>query len=230
MATQKDRITFRKVKAYAIISIVALLIVGVILLAVLAPSKPSTDITGTPSASIGTTPTAGPTASVDPTETVSPDVTETPTVAPTETPSSAPVNGMYEGGYCQLDANNVNFRTDSTTDSEAIRKIARGEVMIILNFNCGADGDWTKVKIGESIGYLKTEFLKKCTMNPEVEIANVTNSVNIRSEASASSSKVTELALGTKVTIIRFVNNDWVQIKMADDRTGFMKIQYLKEA
>ena len=230
MATQKDRITFRKVRAYSVIAIAALLVVGVILLAVLAPGKQHTDITGTPSASIGTTATAGPTASVEPTDTASPDITPTPTVTPDVTPSNPPVDGMYEGGYCQLDANNVNFRSDSNTDSEVIRKISKGEVMIILNFNCGAQGDWTKVKIGDSIGYLKTEFLKKCTMSPEVEVANVDESVNIRSEASASSSKVTELALGTKVTIIRFVNNDWVQIRLDDDRTGYMMKKYLKEA
>ena len=227
MAGQKERIIFRKVRAYAILVLAALLIVGIIVLIFTSGNSGSTD----PKPTVSITPTAtvtapGPSATVEvtPSATV-PAETPTPSIEPTVT--NSPVNGMYEGGYCMLARDGVNFRSDATTDSTVISNLKKGTVLIVLNFNCGTAGDWTKVKLDDQIGYLKTEFLAACTMSPKCKIANVESFTNIRKDPSASSEKVTECALGTEVTIIRFYNNDWVQVRLPDDRTGYMMKRYL---
>ena len=226
MAGQKERIIFRKVRAYAILVLAALIIVGLIVL-IFASGNNNNDPkpTGSPSPTVSATAPA-PSATVEITETPSvPTETPTPSIEPTV--SNPPVNGMYEGGYCMLAKDGVNFRTDANTDCTVISNLKKGTVLIVLNFNCGADGDWTKVKLDDQIGYLKTNFLEACTVSPKCKIANVESFVNIRKEANASSEKVTECALGTEVTIIRFCNNDWVQVKLPDDRTGYMMKKYL---
>ncbi|MBR3751310.1 MAG: SH3 domain-containing protein [Clostridia bacterium] len=226
MAGQKERIIFRKVRAYAILVLAALLIIGLIVLIFASGNNnPGPNPSASPTAT--TTVTApGPSATVEITESPSvPAETPTPSIEPTVT--NPPVNGMYEGGYCMLANDGVNFRADSNTDSEILDNLKKGTVMIVLNFNCGEAGDWTKVKLGDKIGYLKTNFLAACTMSPKCKIANVESFVNIRSQASASSEKVTECALGTEVVILRFAG-DWVQVQLPDDRTGYMMKKYLE--
>ena len=142
MAAQKDRIRNRRLRAYLMIASAVLLLVAIIILIASLATKGKP--TGKPSA----TPTQSPTASVE-ASTPSPSVTvpvESPTADPTESPTvTAPVQnpttsaqiGLAEGGYAMLGASGVNFRKDTNTSSQVIRKLDKGEVAIIVRLSQG---------------------------------------------------------------------------------------------
>lgn len=233
MAAQKDRIRNRRLRAYLMIAIAVLLLVAIIILIASLATKGKP--TGKPSATPTQSPTA--TASVE-ASTPSPSVTvpdESPTADPTESPTvSAPVQnptasaqtGLAEGGYAMLGASGVNFRKDTNTSSQVIRKLDKGEVAIIVRLSQG-DGSWASIKVGDDTGYVKAEYLKACTMNPDCKV-NVQESMNVRKEPSTSSDKVAVLTKDAPVTILRFVNSEWVLIRMSDGNTGYAMMKYLK--
>ncbi|MDD6203533.1 MAG: SH3 domain-containing protein [Firmicutes bacterium] len=214
------------------IAIAVLLLVAIIILIASIATKGSKP-TGKPSA----TPTQSPTASVEastpspsvtvPDESPTADPIESPTAtAPVQTPTTSAQTGLNEGGYAMLGASGVNFRKDTNTSSQVIRKLDKGEVVIIVRLSQG-DGSWASIKVGDDTGYVKAEYLKVCTMNPDCKV-NVQESMNVRKEPTTSSDKVAVLTKDAPVTILRFVNSEWVLIRMSDGNTGYAMMKYLK--
>ena len=59
----------------------------------------------------------------------------------------------YSTGY--INATRVNFRTEPSTDSEVYSLLDEGTDVIIL----GQEGDWTKVDIDDTIGYVYGKYI-----------------------------------------------------------------------
>lgn len=253
MATQKDRIRNRRLKAYGIIAIAVLLVIAIIILIISAiaggpnnpgvTASPTPIVTASPTAPGGTTeiPTDGPTDGVTDgptdgtTDSTPGETTPTPTTKPTATtkptgtpkPTTPPAS-LTENKYGMTGVTELNFRKETNTSSSIIRKLDKGVAVMVLKLEQG-DGTWTQIQVGDDIGFVKTEYLKAAPMQPSCKV-NVNDSMNVRKEPGTSSEKIAELAKDAKVTIVRYIDSEWVQIKMEDGSTGYCTMRYLKEA
>lgn len=59
----------------------------------------------------------------------------------------------YNDGY--INANNVNFRKDSSTNSEIYNVLDKNTSVTIL----GYEGDWVKVSINDTVGYVYKKYI-----------------------------------------------------------------------
>ena len=139
-----------------------------------------------------------------------------------------------------VNVTSLNLRSKASTSSAVVTKLAKGTKVTHL---AAASKGWVKVKAGSKTGYLSTSYLSakkpattktatakttpaKATPAP-AEVSYVTvSSLNLRSKASTSSSVVTKLTKGTKVTHLAKVSNGWVKVK-AGSKTGYVSTSYL---
>ena len=117
-------------------------------------------------------------------------------------------------GYCTADE--LNIRKEADTDSDALTQIYAGDSVELL----GTDDDWYIVKTGDTTGYVK-----KIYISTENISFSTTKDLNVRAEASESSSSVKKLALGEQVTALS-ESGDWTKVD-ADGTIGYVKSSYL---
>ena len=117
-------------------------------------------------------------------------------------------------GYCTADE--LNIRKEADTDSDALTQIYAGDSVELL----GTDDDWYIVKTGDTTGYVK-----KIYISTENISFSTTKDLNVRAEASESSSSVKKLALGEQVTALS-ESGDWTKVD-ADGTIGYVKTSYL---
>lgn len=233
MATQSDRIKLRKIKAYAIIVLAVLIIIGLAVL-LLTPSSKKPGPKPSVSPSVSVTPSATNQPSIEPTSgTATPGTTQpgpsatatvgtTPTVRPTAT-TPVQSGGLEVGNFCLLKGDNVNFRKDATTTSQSYGKLKKGTVLLIMEVNCG-DGSWTKVKKGDEIGYVSTQFIESA----QRKIINVNENLKVRSGPGTSYDQSDLINKGDIVTIIaNSTDAQWVQIQYGNGKTGYVMSKYL---
>ena len=79
----------------------------------------------------------------------------------------------YSTGY--INATRVNFREKASTDSEVYRVLDKYTDVIIL----GQEGNWTKVDINDTVGYVYGKYVTK--HNNDVDISNIDESNVTRS-------------------------------------------------
>lgn len=81
---------------------------------------------------------------------------------------------------------------------------------------------WTRVKVGEISGWVKTEFIKKPDDTPDTSIGTVigknavvnVDSLNVRAEASSSSAIIDHFTMDTEVKILAVSDdNKWYQVQ-----------------
>ncbi len=238
MATQSDRIKLRKIKAYAILILSAIVIIGIVVLlcsSLFSGKKPQPYTSADPDVNPSATLTAGNTSSAEPTVEVTQQPTQpnitgsatvdpgtTATVRPTTTTTSPVPGGLNVGDYCMLKGDGVNFRKEANTQCESHGKLKKGTILLIIEVNCG-DGTWTKVKNGDTIGYVSTQFIQTAQRK-----VNVNETLKVRSGPGTSYDQVDTLNKGDMVTIIANTTDaNWVKIQYANGKEGYVAVQYL---
>ena len=215
--TQDSRILKRRIIAYGTMALAAVLLILLIVLIAGAlkksPAQPSNP-TATPTA------TAQATNTLQPTEpAVTQEPTETATVEPTAT-ASQPETDMISKG-------NINLRAGAGTDTEQLAVIAKGEVVTVLEYTAG-DEAWSKIRYDGKTGYVMTKFLAALPRAIDAAI-NVQESMRLRAEPNTTSDVLANLPANTKVTILQFVNSEWVKVRTETGTVGYCTLKYLKD-
>ena len=129
-----------------------------------------------------------------------------------------------------VNASSLNVRSEGSTSSSKIGALSRGtKVNIVDKLSNG----WYKIKFNNGYGYISGDYIvnivevgssnnsssntSQATTVTHTGVVNA-SSLNVRSEGSASSSKIGSLSRGTKVNIVDKMSNGWYKIKF---RNGY---------
>ena len=237
MATQRDRIRNRKLRAYGMIAVAVLLLAAIIILIATAAGgkKPEPDTSATPGTTITAAPDPTPTDQV-PDDTQSPDATQPATTRPSNT--TAPTTGLTVGGKATVKANELRLREEPSTSGKEIMMLKLNNEVTVEALSQGSDRTWTKVTYNGKTGYVKTQYLKASssaqpaglTEGGKAVIANVQTDVNFRKEASASAELLGKPKKGDEVTVVALSQGSdkkWTKITW-NGQTGYVMTKYLK--
>lgn len=123
-----------------------------------------------------------------------------------------------------VDTDVLNVRAATSTESEAVGRVKRGDVLDIT----GRFGEWYVVNFEGISRYVFTEYV---ALEDGVDVATtmgvITGStVNVREAGSLDSNIVTKLTKGTNV-LINGISNGWYEVSYAD-YDGFVSAEYLE--
>lgn len=125
---------------------------------------------------------------------------------------SKPLANMYE--EAQINANNLNVRSENNVNSNIITKLNSGQKYLILEEQEG----WYKIKLNSSQeGWISSQYSTKKQAIGVVK----GNNVNVRSLNSTESESIANLNIGNEVTILD-KNEDWYKVQINDDQIGYM--------
>ncbi|WP_400246883.1 SH3 domain-containing protein [Niallia sp. JL1B1071] len=139
----------------------------------------------------------------------------------------------------------LNLRNSSSNSASIIVKLAKDVAVTVYSESNG----WSKVEVYGKQGYVATQYLaeKKSTVNTEqsketstgankdtsvkttTKYVNVANnsSLNVRKESNTSSSILSKLSRGTKVTVLSSANG-WDKVTVSG-KTGYVSSSYLSD-
>jgi len=116
----------------------------------------------------------------------------------------------------------VNLRSGPSTDSEAIVVVNAGTNVEVLEHD---PAGWSKVQVGNSTGYIRSDFLKFPIGSSAAEF-RTTDGVNIRSAASIDSGVVGTVIKGATVEVTEHDPAGWSKVR-ADGKSGFIRSDFL---
>lgn len=131
--------------------------------------------------------------------------------------------------------NNVNIRAKSTTNSTIIAKAKTNQKVTVIT----TGKEWSKIKIGNKIGWITNKYLEKNTAEklvdatksaPVIAINGVIkgNDVNIRKNPTRASSVIAKIDSGKSVKILE-TNNEWTKISTVAT-SGWVSSKYVSNS
>lgn len=123
----------------------------------------------------------------------------------------------------------VNIRQEPNESSAVLASATAGSQ--IRQLAVTSDG-WTKVKTGEIVGYIKTEYISadaaavSSTSLTEGSTIRLTASVNIRSSMSESSERIGLAYAGESVTVVTSYSEGWTKVTW-NGQTGYIRTDVL---
>ncbi len=133
---------------------------------------------------------------------------------------------------CQaVTTDTINVRSSDSETADKLGSIARGTSIDVLEIRVNG---WTKIMYEGKEAYLKTDYLQVIEEPEEAgngeNVANGTvkakETVNVRSEASTSSTRLGQVAKGESLDWIADVENGWSKIIYAG-KVGYIKSEFL---
>ena len=133
--------------------------------------------------------------------------TSTSDTSSSSTTAATSTDQIY--GIAFVTGSGLRLRSAANTSSSTLASASKGEVVVVLE----KSGEWYKVLYNLKEGYMHGDYLKvQTTGNAELGYGSVTgSSVNMRSGASTSASKVTTSNKGDKAYIVG-VENGWYRV------------------
>ena len=129
------------------------------------------------------------------------------------------------------------MRAEASTDSERLALIYQGETVTQIQ---AYDNGWSQIEYNGVTGYVMTEYLEGSSASAdtsgegqsagtssESRQTRVTESVNMRGEASTDSERLALIYQGETVTQIQSYDNGWSQIEY-NGMTGYILTEYLE--
>lgn len=138
--------------------------------------------------------------------------------------AALPLGVLAAGNDYRYATEPVNMRTGPGTQYDVIRELQTGEQVEYLK----RSGKWAKVKSGDTEGYVFAKYLTREKPITAGTVLTAKSSVNVRSEASTSSTKLWKLSKGDNVTVVA-EHDKWLEIKF-DTTTAFVYKKYFKQA
>ncbi len=137
--------------------------------------------------------------------------------------SSTSVSSGLVHGIGFVTGSGLRLRNEANTNAKTVDTASKNEVVVVLS----KQGEWYKVIYDLQEGYMHADYLKVSTAeNAELGYGKVNvNSVNLRSGAGTSYSKVNLAKKGEKAYIIG-VNNGWYKV-IFDGSIGYVRSDYL---
>lgn len=138
-------------------------------------------------------------------------------------------------GYENLGVANVNdylnVRKEPGEDQELAGKMPKNAGCEIL----GTEGDWTKIKSGKVVGYVKSEYLlegaearaKADEVATNMAVCN-SGGLYVRSEPNTNCPILTQIAEGEELEVVEVLEG-WVKI-MLDDEEAYVSAEYVDVA
>jgi uncharacterized protein YgiM (DUF1202 family) len=150
-----------------------------------------------------------------------------PTVAPTATPTATQPSTIQKGeiSNCQT---SVNMRSGPGTNYALLGTITKGTQVDILK----KSGSWYQIRLENgSDAYVLANYVKILPQNSKSltgTVYNCVSSVNMRSAASNTSTKIATLAKSTVVTVLGTDSTGmWYNIRLENGTTGYIYYNYL---
>jgi len=131
----------------------------------------------------------------------------------------------------------VNVRSAASTDSSILRTVVTGTNVNVLEHN---PAGWSRVKIGETTGFIRSDFLTRggnvnvsSTATAASSVSSTvtlrtTGVVNMRIGASTDTSVIATLAKGTSVDVIERQSNGWSSVRH-NGANGFIRSDLLTD-
>lgn len=140
-------------------------------------------------------------------------------------------DGDITEGEKMITTAGVNVRKTASLDGNVIRTVAQGTTVTVTDKD---NDEWYKVKLADGTrGYIFSQYLSKdgkpnSTENNETVnlTGKTTTSLNLRKEASTSSSVKKVLSKGTSLVITKKLDG-WYKVKLSDGTTGYVASQYV---
>ena len=120
----------------------------------------------------------------------------------------------------------VNVRKSASQTADRIGSAAAGDIYVVIEV---LNNGWTKINYNGGDGFIKSEFLELLEDAGTVESIGVvvsTTTLNVRSEASQSASKLGVLLEGDSAELIS-EEDGWCKIKF-DGQIGYVKSEYVR--
>lgn len=138
-------------------------------------------------------------------------------------PMSAFASGEVKYGIAFVNAKELRLRSKASTDSKILDTAYTAEAVVVLS----KQGEWYKVNYNLQDGWMHEDYLiVKTTANAELGYGKFnSSSVNVRSGAGTSFSKVTKGDRGDKAYILG-IQDGWYRI-IFDGKIGFVRSDYL---
>jgi len=127
-----------------------------------------------------------------------------------------------------LTTGNVNMRSGPSTQDDIVRLLPRGTSVQVTQV---MSGGWSRVTHSGTNGYIRSDLLSDTV--PQTSAASTTlrttGSVNMRSGAATSYSRVSLLAPNTSVEVVENLSNGWSRVNHSGT-TGFIRSDLLSAA
>jgi len=122
-----------------------------------------------------------------------------------------------------ITSDNVNFRTEASTDSSVIMTTSPGAAVEVFEHD---PAGWSKVKIGGLSGYMSSEYL---TLQPGAFPATfiTTDGVNFRTGPSLDAGVIKTVVAGSGVEVLEHDPAGWSKVKVGGT-VGYIKSEYLR--
>ena len=130
-------------------------------------------------------------------------------------------------------ADRLHLRKEAKSGATSLGKYYTGVKVDVLGYETS---DWSLVRIGDTVGYMKKEFLRfgadgdrVTSAIPDMKVANATNSEPSLLELpnADGSTRIGPFADGTEVEILGIVEGGWYHARVGD-KIGYMQAKYLK--
>lgn len=121
-------------------------------------------------------------------------------------------------------ATDLNFRKGNSTDAAIITRLDTDLPVSVLD---DSDPDWFRINYNGTVGYVSSKYLTVDQDNEFEAFGRVNaSSVNIREEATVDSAAITQLSMGTVVSVTG-LEDGWFFIVLDDETTGYIRSDFL---
>lgn len=158
-----------------------------------------------------------------------PEDTQTPEgengEVPEVTPAPVENNATTEPVYAKA-TTTVNVRASDSEQADKVDKVTAGTKVEVLEQKVNG---WSKVKIGNAEGYIKSEYLQllnTASKEPVVGTVTATSNVNVRTAASETADRLGVLAGGEVVDLLGR-ENGWCKINY-NGQIGYVKEDFVQ--
>jgi len=129
------------------------------------------------------------------------------------------------GGFRTTDR--VNLRTEPNTESAVITIVNAGTEVEVLEYD--PDG-WSKVQIGEQIGYIRSDFLTQSPVQSGdgLVVLKTTGTVNLRTGPSTETAIIRTLTANTSVDVLEVRTDGWSSVRY-NGTDGFIRSDLISE-
>ena len=151
---------------------------------------------------------------------------QTPSTKPeTSTPTPEAPKVIATGTV--VNAPTLNVRSGASTSHSKIGSLKQGQKVEITKV---MSNGWYQIKFNDGVGYVSNAYIKKDAASNVIATGTVVNAstLNVRSGASTSHSKIGSLKQGQKVEITKVMSNGWYQIKF-NGGVGYVSNAYIKK-
>lgn len=132
-----------------------------------------------------------------------------------------PMSAMAET-HMVVKGGRLNLRETPSLDAKVIRQYPTGTWMTVLS----EEGEWSKVEVGGSTGYVMSRFLSASNDSRTLYVrTNTGRGLNLRDEPSLEGNIITSFKAGTAVQLL-VRGSGWHKVSV-DGQTGYMSSQFL---